>query len=579
MLAVGGAGYDAGFRGAASSSNIDRFVQNLVGLVNQYGYDGVDIDWEPILSTDQAAVQSLVYKLRAALPAGSLITADVGWLSLNFPLSSADAQFYKNLAASLDQMNIMTYGMADNWSGWVSWHSSAVYGAAGNHPSSTEVSVNGYRNAGVPAAKLGLGIGFYGSCWNSPVTGPLQAPGSSHVIASDNSMSYANIIAQYYSAGAYRYDSTAQAPYLSFASPTGPQGCTFVSYEDETSVAAKGQYASNIGLGGAIIWNINQGYQPGAANPNALLAAVGRAFPGAPVSGPTAAFAYSVSNRTVSFVDQSTDTGGTIVVWSWTFGDGATSSAQHPSHAYARDGSYAVALTVTDSAGLSASTSKTVAVQTLPAAPTGLSASAASSTRVNLAWTDNADNETGYKIERSVSGGSFSQIATAGANATSYGDTAVSEGRDLHVPCAFVQRRGGFRLLEHRDGHHARQPAGSAGESQRQGRVRQPDQPVLERSLEQRARLLRGTLGERQQLDQGCDCRCECGQLLRQGIGGEPYLLLSGPGLQQRGQFALLQHRVSHNQETVTHEQPAPATAHRCRPDDHCAPQGERSGD
>src|ERR1051325_6236594 len=101
VLAVGGAGYDSEFRSAASASTIDTFVQNLVNAVSQLGYDGVDLDWEPILSTDYANVQSLVNKLRAKLPAGSLITADVGWLNANFPLNSTDAQFYTNLANSL----------------------------------------------------------------------------------------------------------------------------------------------------------------------------------------------------------------------------------------------------------------------------------------------------------------------------------------------------------------------------------------------------------------------------------------------------------------------------------------------
>jgi hypothetical protein len=45
---------------------------------------------------------------------------------------------------------------------------------------------------------------------------------------------------------------------------------------------------------------------------------------------------------------------------------------------------------------------------------------------VNLSWTDNSGNEAGFKIERSANGGSFSQIATASANATSYADLTVS---------------------------------------------------------------------------------------------------------------------------------------------------------
>ncbi len=49
------------------------------------------------------------------------------------------------------------------------------------------------------------------------------------------------------------------APALSVASPFGSLGCTWVSYEDATSVAAKGQYVHDHGLGGVIIWTVNQG--------------------------------------------------------------------------------------------------------------------------------------------------------------------------------------------------------------------------------------------------------------------------------------------------------------------------------
>src|SRR4029450_13584830 len=52
---------------------------------------------------------------------------------------------------------------------------------------------------------------------------------------------------------------------------------------------------------------------------------------------------------------------------------------------------------------------------TLPTAPSGLTATAASSTQINLAWTDNSNNEDGFRIERAAtSGGAYSVIATVG---------------------------------------------------------------------------------------------------------------------------------------------------------------------
>lgn len=64
---------------------------------------------------------------------------------------------------------------------------------------------------------------------------------------------------------------------------------------------------------------------------------------------------------------------------------------------------------------------------TAPAAPSGLTASAASSSQINLTWTDGSNNETGFKLERRQSGSTtWTQIATPAANATSCSNTGLS---------------------------------------------------------------------------------------------------------------------------------------------------------
>ena len=61
-----------------------------------------------------------------------------------------------------------------------------------------------------------------------------------------------------------------------------------------------------------------------------------------------------------------------------------------------------------------------------PAAPTGLMATPVSSTQINLAWTDNATNEIGYKVERSTDGLDFTTVATPPLNTTNYQDTGLT---------------------------------------------------------------------------------------------------------------------------------------------------------
>jgi len=63
----------------------------------------------------------------------------------------------------------------------------------------------------------------------------------------------------------------------------------------------------------------------------------------------------------------------------------------------------------------------------VPLAPTALTATAISSTEIDLAWTDNADNETGYRIETSANGTSgWSPVASIAADSVSYSVTGLT---------------------------------------------------------------------------------------------------------------------------------------------------------
>ncbi len=93
---------------------------------------------------------------------------------------------------------------------------------------------------------------------------------------------------------------------------------------------------------------------------------------------------------------------------------------------------YFYRLRATNSGGDSANSNMSNATtQALPApgAPTNLVATATSGSQINLTWTDNANNETGFILERSPNGsGGWQQIATPLANATSFSDTNLSIG-------------------------------------------------------------------------------------------------------------------------------------------------------
>ena len=113
-------------------------------------------------------------------------------------------------------------------------------------------------------------------------------------------------------------------------------------------------------------------------------------------SAPASSFTFVCSELSCSFTDGSTDSDGTVAAWSWTFGDGAASIEQHPSHTYTAGGTYTVTLTVTDAQGATGSSSRSVTV------------SSSTSTGITL-------SATGYKVK----GLQNADLAWSGATSTS----------------------------------------------------------------------------------------------------------------------------------------------------------------
>lgn len=267
VASIGGADSEVGFQQATSAESMDAFIDNLLALADTYGYDGFDIDWEPMAASDQATAADIAQRIRTKRP-GMLMTIPIGAVNVNL---GEDLTGFAAIAASYDQLNIMSYGLSGAWQGWQSWHSSPLYHSLSSTPLSIDSSVALYLAAGVKAEQLGVGIGFYGLCYGPPVTAPEQDLNGSVVLASDSAISYAEIMTRYFNADAYFFDDFAKVPYLSFAEPTGPAGCTYISYDDERSVAEKGNYIKNNGLGGVIIWELNEGFltdaAPGTGNP------------------------------------------------------------------------------------------------------------------------------------------------------------------------------------------------------------------------------------------------------------------------------------------------------------------------
>ena len=83
-------------------------------------------------------------------------------------------------------------------------------------------------------------------------------------------------------------------------------------------------------------------------------------------------------------------------------------------------------------------------LETAPAAPTNLQATAASTSQINLTWTRNSTNETGFEVERctGASCSNFQRVHTTGPGATSWQNTGLSAGTTYRYRVRAVNNGG-----------------------------------------------------------------------------------------------------------------------------------------
>ena len=307
LLMLGGDGADGlGFLRSTPDDIRPAFVRRIVDYLVAHNYDGVDIDWENELHGNaqlgvsaeeaQRRLKRLIREVRAEANRRPryrnrpvIITFPGYTVNTNFLQPGGKVeQWQADVARLVDQYNLMSYGIGTAWngSGWSSWFSGPVFGASGTTPIDLASSVRAYVATGVPRRKIGIGIGFYGIYYGPGITAPRQpTEGNSIFEYSDVALSYSELVRKgYLSNGTYRWDQTARSSYRSYggggyvpANDPGAAPAGFLAYEDERSIAAKGRWVRNMGLGGTIVWTINYGYLP-ASRTNPLLSAVKQSF-------------------------------------------------------------------------------------------------------------------------------------------------------------------------------------------------------------------------------------------------------------------------------------------------------------
>ena len=275
LICVGGAG--TSFQSAVSNLYLATFITHLTNFMAVGGYDGIDVDWEPLNDSDRPLYTNFITHLRTALDqfnTHKLLTAPVPPDTTPSILAAVQSKF--------DQINLMTYDISGPWEGWQTWYNSPIYNEGimfastpGEYVPSIDAYVEKFLESGITANKLGIGIPFYGYIWlggTGATTGGVTQPSQTWSTAPTlNDCSYNDLMGSNFPAALYHYDSGAQAPYFSVTNSQAGNDM-FISFDDPRSVAAKVSYARNRGLGGFIIWELSQDHQ--AKKPDPLLQSI-----------------------------------------------------------------------------------------------------------------------------------------------------------------------------------------------------------------------------------------------------------------------------------------------------------------
>lgn len=259
ILSVGG--WSAGGFSIAASTEEGRkkMAESAVRIVKAYGLDGVDLDWEyPCYGVagidsspdDKENFTLLLKEIREALDEAQKETGQYYLLTI---AAGADEYYIDGTEMAevqkyLDYVQLMTYDMRGGFQ-TLTGHHTNLYASTGDlFRISVEKSVRIFMEAGVPREKLVIGAAFYSRMWKDV---PNVNNGLHQMTSSFGGYGpdFSDLVENYINKNGFtRYwDDEAKAPYLF-------DGSTFITYDDEESIAHKCDFVKEKNLGGIMFW-------------------------------------------------------------------------------------------------------------------------------------------------------------------------------------------------------------------------------------------------------------------------------------------------------------------------------------
>lgn len=232
----------AAFFGNATAVN--NLITNLVNAVQTRGADGINIDFEGVPSSQATNLTNFMINLKAAMVAANPS------LKLSICLYAVDWNNVFNevsLNTVVDFFTIMGYDYYGSFSS-TAGPNDPLYGYDTPYDYSLSKSVTYYRNNGLPANKLIIGLPYYGKEWGT-TTSSLYSPTTGSGFSNRTYKFVKDNISGNYSTPIH-FD-RCKTTWYSFA---GPKQC-FISMEND--LADRYEFVHQRGLGGIGIWALS----------------------------------------------------------------------------------------------------------------------------------------------------------------------------------------------------------------------------------------------------------------------------------------------------------------------------------
>lgn len=239
---------------SASEELRENVAKTCARLVSQDGFDGVDFDWEypcvPSNGMNCTPEDRHNYTLLCEAAKRGMESVGGGSVSV-----AAGADLYyidsiepERMAEVLDYVCLMTYDLKCGFHA-LSGHHTALYSSTGDvFRNSCDQALRLFESAGFPKEKLLMGAAFYSRKWEDV---PDRYHGFLQLTKTGGGYgpNYDKLADEYINKNGYvRYwDDEAKAPFLF-------NGSTFISYDDEESLAHKCAYVKREDIGGIFHW-------------------------------------------------------------------------------------------------------------------------------------------------------------------------------------------------------------------------------------------------------------------------------------------------------------------------------------